>query len=233
MCLAGNPNGKVTVAIAGDSKILQWSPALHKIAAKNDWRLVGYTKSACHFGLAKTRDDDGKVDESCSRWNTATAEKLLADPPDFLLTSQVDRNAVDADGKVTQEAMGAGLRQTWASLTALGTKVVVISDNPHPGFNVYECVASNPTKLTACAYERDRLNTHSSSPMQRKAVEGQRNVAMIDMWDWICPADRCAPIIGNVLVYRQGSHLTKTYVETLTPMLAKELARVGVPAKLT
>jgi hypothetical protein len=26
-------------------------------------------------------------------------------------------------------------------------------------------------------------------------------------------------VIGNVLVYRQGSHLTNTYVESLTPRL--------------
>jgi hypothetical protein len=31
-----------------------------------------------------------------------------------------------------------------------------------------------------------------------------------------------------VLVLRQGSHLTDTYVRTLTPMLHRELSRLGV-----
>ena len=35
-------------------------------------------------------------------------------------------------------------------------------------------------------------------------------------------------MIGNVLIYRQGSHLTKTYVETLAPRLESELAKAGV-----
>ena len=42
--------------------------------------------------------------------------------------------------------------------------------------------------------------------------------------------DPLAPVIGNVLLYRQGSHLTATYVETLAPRLARALANVGLPA---
>jgi hypothetical protein len=34
-----------------------------------------------------------------------------------------------------------------------------------------------------------------------------------------------------VLVYRQGSHLTRTYVETLTPRLAVALTEVGMRAR--
>ena len=47
----------------------------------------------------------------------------------------------------------------------------------------------------------------------------------------IDPSDensKCPPVIGNVLIYRQGSHLTKTYVESLAPRLEAELARAGV-----
>ena len=34
--------------------------------------------------------------------------------------------------------------------------------------------------------------------------------------------------IGDRLVWRQGSHLTDTYVRNLTPFLHRELSRLGV-----
>lgn len=49
---------------------------------------------------------------------------------------------------------------------------------------------------------------------------------VIDMTDVICPDQtRCAPVIGNVLVYRQGTHITRTYADSAEPQLAAELYR--------
>ena len=35
-------------------------------------------------------------------------------------------------------------------------------------------------------------------------------------------------VVGNVLVYRQGSHLTATYVKSLAPKLAGALTTAGL-----
>jgi hypothetical protein len=53
----------------------------------------------------------------------------------------------------------------------------------------------------------------------------------VDLFDAICPVDPCSPVIGNVLVYRQGAHITATYVKTLTPRLAKALTHEGLRAE--
>jgi hypothetical protein len=39
----------------------------------------------------------------------------------------------------------------------------------------------------------------------------------------ICPEETCPAVIGDVLVYRNGAHLTRTYVGTLTPWLGEQL----------
>jgi hypothetical protein len=52
---------------------------------------------------------------------------------------------------------------------------------------------------------------------------------MIDMTSAICPTEKCAPVIGDVLVYRQGSHITATYITTLAPRLEEALKDAGVP----
>jgi hypothetical protein len=39
----------------------------------------------------------------------------------------------------------------------------------------------------------------------------------------VCLEKSCPAVIGDALVYRNGSHLTATYVRTLTPWLAERL----------
>jgi hypothetical protein len=49
----------------------------------------------------------------------------------------------------------------------------------------------------------------------------------MDLTNTICPdKKRCAPVIGNVLIYRQGSHVTRSYIDSALPQLAAELHRV-------
>jgi hypothetical protein len=137
--------------------------------------------------------------------------------------------AFDDKGQLSVDAMVLGLRTAWSALTSLGIKVIVIADTPHPGSNVYSCVHQHRDRVSVCAYSRDRYAS-SAAPTQHLAARGQRGVRVIDLFDAICPTERCASVVGNVLIYRQGSHLTKTYVETLTPRLAEALSNAGLAA---
>jgi len=46
------------------------------------------------------------------------------------------------------------------------------------------------------------------------------NVRLIDLTRFFCVDGFCPAVIGNVLVYHDGSHLTATYARTLAPFLA-------------
>jgi peptidoglycan/LPS O-acetylase OafA/YrhL len=227
-CAYGDPKGRITVAVVGDSKVAQWIPALQPLAEQNGWRLVTYLKSACSFSMA-TPEAEGPP---CRTWADGVLRRLRADPPDYVLTSQVNTKGLDAGGTYTERAMIIGLRSMWTRLRSMGTKVVVIADNPKPhlpGAEVYECVAKNPDRLSACAFDRAHYKD-SAAVVQHTAVSGMRDVEIVDLVDAICPLDRCPPVLGNVLIYRQGSHLTATYVRTLAPRLARALTRAHLPA---
>jgi hypothetical protein len=226
-CHYGDQRGQTTVAVVGDSKMAQWMPALQPLADQNGWNVVTYLKSACSFSLATTQYD-GKPYQSCRDWTDEVRRQLKSDPPDFVITSQGEDKALGDDGGLSQKAMAAGLRGIWSELTSLRTKVVVVADNAAPGTNVYECVERNPEKLSACAFDRERY-AGSAAPTQHLAAKGRPNAGIVDLFDAICPADRCAPVIGNVLVYRQGSHITATYVTSLAPRLATALTKAELP----
>lgn len=59
----------------------------------------------------------------------------------------------------------------------------------------------------------------------RMAASAAGNVEIVELNDAVCPGldSTCVPIVGDVLVYRQSSHLTNTYVLTLNDLMYKRL----------
>lgn len=230
-CSYGSDDARTTIAVVGDSKAAQWMPAFQVLAARHDWRIVTYTKSACQFATIET-SLDGEVYETCRAWTDHVLDRLTGEArPDVVVTAgQRDQGVVggeDGDLELSGDAMRAAMVDTWTRIEDAGVEVVVLADTPQTGMDVYACVAEHSDDLTACTYDRDHGIEASGAPTQREAAE-EAGVPFIDLVDWICPTAECTPVIGNVLIYRQGSHLTKTYIETLAPRLGAALRRAGV-----
>jgi peptidoglycan/LPS O-acetylase OafA/YrhL len=226
-CTYGPADARLTIAVVGDSKAAQWVPAFQLLAEQKDWRITTYTKSACQFATVTT-SLDGQPYDTCRTWVDNVLGILTGpDRPDVVVTAGQRDSGFDASGALSHDAMRSALVSTWGRLRASGVKVVSLSDTPQTGMEVYACVSEQPDDLTRCTYDKARGISRSGHEIQ-KAAASQAQVPFVDLTDWICPEERCAPVIGNVLVYRQGSHITKTYIETLAPRLGAELARVGV-----
>jgi peptidoglycan/LPS O-acetylase OafA/YrhL len=234
-CTFGNPRGATKVALVGDSKMHQWLPAFRMLAVENDWDLVVAFKGGCPFTSAGAiKESLNKPDTDCTQWNGTLLARLVAERPDYVITSQTTSRAADSSGRISVDAMIAGMRASWSALAAVGTKIIVMANNPGPpDFQVYQCVDKNRNQLSRCAFDRDRHLMDPAFRTQRQAVAGQPNASMIDLFDVICPTERCPPVIGNVLIYRRGSHLTATYVKTMSPHIARALSDVGLPAHFT
>lgn len=228
-CEIGDPDGKTQVVAAGDSKLLQYYEALDIAGRALGWKIRTTTKSGCPF-VAADVSLKGEVYSECRQFNQTLLGALEKDPPDVLLTSQLaDTALVDAGSdKRTAEAMIDGLVRVWKPLTTLGTRVVALLDNPRPPAKhlVYDCVAKHPKDYASCAFERDKAIATSAAATQRAAAARLAGVSVLDLTDYICPSKQCAPVIGDILVYRQSSHITNTYARSLAPVLTQELAKI-------
>jgi peptidoglycan/LPS O-acetylase OafA/YrhL len=236
-CTYGDPDGDTTVTLVGDSKALQWISALDTIGKERGWRVVTYTKSACTFADV-TISQDGKPYDSCTKWSLAVTSKLLQDQPDVVLTSQGRQKALkdpgNAQGGSSAEAMVEGMTARWSRLAKAGITVAVLRDNPYPPDEVgpvYKCVDANREDLAKCTFDRSDGEKQGGGPVQLEAVKEAPGVELIDLNDYICPGEVCPPVIGDVLIYRQGSHLTKTYVDSLAPRLERALVPIVDKAK--
>jgi len=224
VCSAG-PDERPTIMVAGDSKATQWTPVIGAIANEAGWRSATLVMSGCTLVDANLHlGDDAYAD--CNEWGPQALEQILAHPPDLLLVSGGRLNAYLGDDPASRsfDVLVEGYARVWQQVIDVGVPVIVLLDNPPPGFQVQDCVRDNVDHLAACGFSFGNLE-RSGTPALLAAADLVSGVRVIDLNDWICPGrEWCPPVIGNVLVYREGSHLTRTYVMTMKPMLADALA---------
>jgi peptidoglycan/LPS O-acetylase OafA/YrhL len=225
-CEFGVPDGPTTVALVGDSKAMQWLPALEQLAAGRGWRIVTYGKSACAFASGHA-ENAGRAYPACDEWNRGVVDRLRADPPDLLVTSGYAASAWDG-ARSTRAALVTGLTTRWAELRDAGIPVAVIADSPVSPNDLDVCSARHPRQLSRCAFDREPAVKRSGLPAQREAAAAS-GTPLVDLTAWICPVERCPLAIGNVTIHRAGDHLTATYVRTLAPVLGAALERATAP----
>lgn len=248
-CEFGDLESARVIALVGDSKAAQWTSAIDRFGLEHGYKVVTFTKSSCPLADAPVLLN-GKDYPSCERWNERVMSELTDLRPQFVVTSQVRGTATSSDGKQTQGAMSTALVRTWERLVDSGSRVIVILDTPQPGTNIYECVAENSDELQKCTYDKQAAIKASALPSQLAAAAefaapvwtpatGSANaipapVAAVDFTDVVCPSPAsCPPIVGNVLIYRSGSHITDTYVLSMYPHIARSLEDAGVPSKVS
>jgi hypothetical protein len=104
--------------------------------------------------------------------------------------------------------------------------VVTIRDNPRFDWSPPNCVSVHGRDAARCILDRSDVFAKSNPVLDFPGVP--TTAGHVDLSDQICEPTSCPPVVGNVMVYRDGSHMTATYLRTLTPALA-EAVRHAAP----
>ena len=232
-CRYGDPHAQVVIALVGDSHAAQWQPALRAVAEERGWLLRTYTKSACLFADVTVWNgaQEGPY-TSCRDWTVNVVRELREDPPTVLIPISTGRYSTAVDGTHVRDgdAVVEAMVRTWSAVAGTGAQVVPIADTPWSGRDVRRCVLDHLDDLTACAFDRADAVAGSGRSWQERAVAQVDGAALVDLTDVVCPGERCAPVIGNALVWRDGHHLTATYSLTTAPLVGRALDElIGSP----
>ena len=207
-CTYGDPRGTKTIALVGGSHAAHWMPALDLVAREKGWRVVIYTKHLCPFTAVVPGEPE--QDHWCREWNEATLRILLEDRPELIIT-------ISTRGSGGQEHVPEGYLRRWEQLHAAGLQVVGLRDTPWMKFWVPECLGLKGNDHATCSQKRSVvLADFDPADTVRSRVP---YVHFIDMSEYFCDASLCPPVVGNVIVYRDDSHITAAYSRTLAPML--------------
>lgn len=208
-------NPEKTIVAVGNSHAQQWTTPLAKIAKDNNWKIITLYKGGCRFGDPALAGQG--VD--CNKWNEETLKHILEIKPDFVYTTATA--SVPSEG---QDIIPPGFASYANQITAVGTEIVGIRDNPRFNFNMIKCVDEKGAKDPSCAPPRDKsMNTTPPAEELKKSVPG---IHFLDLTDQICTAMACPPVIGNVNVYMDDNHITESYMKTLTPIYEKRFSEL-------
>ncbi len=210
------------IALVGNSHAGHWLPALQTLAAEHDWQITTYLASACPAAAGPVEFPSSASGDGCLAWGRQVMADTTAGDYDLVITAE--RNVYpflpsggESEGAAATRAYGDYLRQ-WAKA---GTHVLVLRDTPFPGRSVPDCLAAHEDDPAACDGPRSWL---PDDPLYEVArTLRSRQIDEADLTPYVCLPDRCPAVIGGLVVYFDGSHLTATYARTLAPYLDRVL----------
>jgi peptidoglycan/LPS O-acetylase OafA/YrhL/cellulose synthase/poly-beta-1,6-N-acetylglucosamine synthase-like glycosyltransferase len=218
-CVYGDPDGVHTMVLIGDSHAQQWLPALDTEAKAKKWKLIAWTKAACPIADLSVHAEQlgNRLFTECDQWRKITLGKVDGTHPDVLVVTQSD--SVPGRQFSNTEWADATARTLTRSLRA-GTPVVYLLDTPVPRTNVPDCVANNLTNVQPCMFRRTQVYSFPGRHEQMASTLKAVGVTTVEPIDWFCTATKCPVVVGDLLVYRDASHISTPYSAYLAPATA-------------
>ena len=218
-CTYGRSSSKRTVVLMGDSHAAQWFPALEQVAKDQGWRLVVLTKKHCPVGEVPQKESFYTRD--CQRWRERVYERVAEMKPQVIVMSSIRYKGT------TLASSKRGLDVTVGKLKPHADRLILLGDTPTPDGDVPSCVARNLRRLTRCVFDKAG-GVNPSRQAADKAVAKKHSIDYVVPNDWLCTRSRCPVVLGNVLLYRDETHLSETAARFLTPYIAAMLEPFSV-----
>ena len=163
----------------------------------------------------------------CKEWNQELENHLLATDYDLVINSN---STLVHDGQRKPAESFVSAVMTWQMA---GHKVLLIRDNPKP--NVSDAVSD----FRFCIEQfGDAAATECSTPIERalqvndlmyELGSGLMGVESLDFTELMCPDGVSCPVImDDLIVYRDGSHITSQFAMTLLDEFELKLKELRV-----
>jgi hypothetical protein len=224
-CVYGNPDGRTTVVLYGDSHAAQWLPALTHIATEQGWRLIAIVKTQCAVVDHRQWNPYNKrTYPECDAWNAAALDRIESEHANLVVVSNSVFDSLDIDGRQVgsmsaPDVWNAALGRALSELTDRVPNVVLLGDTPHSKTpDPASCLSAHMSNALACATPLQAATAPERLEAERK-VAAREGVGFVDPTPWLCPSVPCPAIVGGLLVYRDGGHMTRTFSTALGPYL--------------
>ncbi len=225
-----------TIALVGDSHAAHWRAALDVVVREKQWRGLSLTHTSCPFSKATEILTEPSSSE-CLRWKEQVFEWFERHPEvTTVFVGQVagGRGVVRPPGADNTELEIAGYLGAWDALPDSVERVIVLRDTPKIQGRTLACIQAaiddDRPAGPKCAESRAGALDTDTALAAAERVPNDRAVA-VDLLDHICDARRCYPVVGGALVYKDRTHLTTVFAETLGPYLLRQVERLDTAAK--
>jgi peptidoglycan/LPS O-acetylase OafA/YrhL len=220
-CIYGDPTSDTHVILYGSSLSGNWQPALAEIAIDESWKLEVRINENC---------PDIEKSKKCDAWLKKTKQYILSVKPDLVISNfallgtratALPNGDIRPGGNI-EEVMNAEIA-TWIEFFEADIRVASLRGSTHYEGDPIECLKANPTSIEACAFSREAKYI-TPAELERYTALIRQNINLIDVTNSFCLQDRCdAATSKGLVIYRDSTHVTKTFMLTLVESLRTPL----------
>ena len=219
-CMFGDESSLKSVLLLGDSHASAIFPAVQSAALRNHWKLYVWEKNSCPISDVTKWDAARKrAFLECNVFRKNVLRKAAQLKPNLVVIATAFNPESRYLDRVTGQTLStsktyvqlqSGFRKSVSTLTRNKIPVIYLHEPPFAPFSPADCLIAEGD-VNACQF---------SPPLSAPEFQAARElpgVSVLDLYSAICNAKICNPVKGDILVYRDQTHMTKTYVLTLTP----------------
>lgn len=210
-CVWGDPGGDRTMLVLGDSHADQWIPALDRLGAELELRVLIRTAVACP---ALPSSPQNALSQECKQTQDGQLDAVDAIGPDVVFVTQWTGSLAGFD----QQLWSMSIASFAEALDQRSIALVWVHDPPSFGANPIDCLGIRSEDDCAPDASTATAATRFHAGIVRSALDGLP-YADYDPVPDLCGDDRCALRLGGDLVYRDSNHLTGTTARTFAPQL--------------
>jgi peptidoglycan/LPS O-acetylase OafA/YrhL len=221
-CAYGDQYATHTIAVAGGSHAEHWITALDLLGKMHHFKVTTYLKMGCPL----TTEDvplvmgDNRPYPKCHTWNDAVMKRIIADRPDFVFTTATRPWNIRAGDVMPGTYVGI-----WQELSDHNIPILAMRDTPwlvrkgKPFFPA-DCIAKGGNDIS-CGIRRSDVLARENPTLPWVAQFPL--LKPLDMSDAVCRKDVCRAVEGNVLIYHDSHHISKTYMRTMADELGRQI----------
>jgi len=220
------------VALVGDSHAAHWRGALDPVATAKGWHGLSIMHGGCPLSKAVRALTPAGRRSGCAEWKQQVFSWFTRHPEVstvFVSGLSGGSGVVRARGRSEFETSVAGYRAAWRALPRSVQRIVVLRDTPKMRGRVNACVeramrAGTPAG-PRCAVSRESALDPDPLLAAAKGMRSRR-MGIVDLTRFFCDRARCYPVIGGALAFKDSTHLTPLFSETLATFLLGAVNRV-------
>ena len=211
------PEDAPLTMVIGNSHAEQALSIFKPIAEQTKTNLQTYLLGGCQYPVRSVN-----AGNECSEFNTKLTEEIIKRKPQTVVFI-----ATIAQARSNDERADPSLDETVRRLTEAGIQVIGLRDNPRFEYNIYECAQKAGTDKSSCA--RPASDKYAAENPAKEIFDKYRDqgAVMVDLKDLYCPDGMCSPVVGNIYVYFDDNHVSKTYGRTMAQEVFQRAAEGG------
>jgi peptidoglycan/LPS O-acetylase OafA/YrhL len=229
VCSGGDPSvePRATALLIGDSHSLTMRPALDLVAQHNGWRLLFAYGPGCQTAAVAKAGDTA---ERCAAWMEQLTDYINDTEIDVLFNIQAARDDFVGIPEGVPERIADAYSTQWARYDSSVKQVVVIRDTPRLSDTLLTCLGRH--SVEDAGQECSRARSTALKPdyaALAAAGDDDARTQVVDLSDVFCDEDRCYPVLGDFIAYRDAVHLHTGFAPTLTPLLDEAIQDAVTP----